>query len=233
MRDRFAGRRLMMGPAGGWVKERGDFAPARTEGYTARPKARDEKLTESDYEKTIVLLAKAQAGNGTAREELYRRLLPRLEAFARGRVPISMQSIADTQEIVQETLFRSLPHIDHFQPEHEGALLHYLKRSLTNRIRDLARRNGREVPIKSDSIVASPEEQSPVSQLLGEETLGQFAEALESLKPDQKMAVSLHIEMGYSLEELAKALDRGTEAARKVLERGLRNVANRMRALRS
>lgn len=185
-------------------------------------------MASDNYAKTIVLLAQAQDGDSSARDELYRRLIPRLEGFARGRVPSSLQSLTDTQEVVQDTVVRSLRHIETFKPQHEGALLHYLKKVLMNRIRDQARRGGREVPIGDDGSIKDTAEQSPVSKLVGEETLRHFAEALETLPGDQKTAVSLHVEMGYSLDELGEALDRSKEAARKLLFRGLKSMAGKL-----
>ena len=187
-------------------------------------------MASENYEKTVVLLAQVQDGDGSAREELYRRLIPRLEGFARGRVPSSLQSLTDTQEVVQDTVVRSLRHMDTFKPQHEGALLHYLKKVLMNRIRDQARRGGREIAITDGGLLQDPDDQSPVSKLVGKETLQHFAEALESLPSDQKTAVSLHVEMGYTLGELAEALDRSKEAARKLLFRGLQAIAGKLKS---
>lgn len=186
---------------------------------------------DQNYEKTAILLEKAQRGNSSAREALYRRLIPRLESYARGRVPISVQSLADTQEIVQETVFRSLSRLEEFKPEHEGALLQYLKRILVNRIRDLARRSGREVPIGDAETIAARGEQTVVSRLVGEETLQRFSECLDSLTSDQRTAVSLYVELGYSLTELGDALNRSPDAARKLLARGLQSVSAKMRGV--
>jgi RNA polymerase sigma factor (sigma-70 family) len=181
------------------------------------------------YEKTMVLLSRAQEGNVAAREELYRRLIPRLERFAHGRIQSSLRSLTDTQEIVQETVVRSLPRLHSFKPHHEGALLQYMKQILVNRIRDMSRRSGRTSPIEDENRIPGRPEISPVERMVGEETLERFEKALQTLNEAQRTAVSLHVEMGYSLDELATALNRNSEAARKVLFRGLRNVAALMK----
>jgi RNA polymerase sigma-70 factor (ECF subfamily) len=185
-----------------------------------------------DYESTLIILSRAQSGNLEAREELYRRLIPRLERFAHGRVQSSLRSITDTQEIVQDTIVRSLAKISRFRPNHEGALLQYLKQALINRIRDLSRRGRRVAAFDGAPERASGNESSPVEQVVGWETLSRFEAALERLSEDQRAAVSLHVEMGYTLDELAGALGRSSEAARKVLFRGLRNVAEFMKVAR-
>jgi len=177
------------------------------------------------HEKTIVLFAKSQSGNRAASEELYRRLIPRLERFAHGRIQSALRSVTDTQEIVQDTLVRSLPRLSRFKPRHEGALMQYLKQALLNRIRDLSRRGRRAASLEDESQVVSRDGFSPVERMVGDEMLSRFEQALSRLNEDQRIAVSLHVEMGYTLEELATALERTPEAARKVLFRGLRNVA--------
>lgn len=181
------------------------------------------------FEKTIVLLAQAQDGSNEAREELFRRLVPRLERFAHGRIQSSLRSMSDTQEIVQETIFRAIPRLESFKPRHEGALMQYMKQILMNRIRDLSRRNRPVAPIEDENMLPSNPELSPIEKVVGEETLKSFESTLMKLKEDQRLAVMLHIEMGYSLSELAEALNRNSEAARKVLFRGLKNMAALMR----
>ncbi|MEM7261928.1 MAG: sigma-70 family RNA polymerase sigma factor [Planctomycetota bacterium] len=176
-----------------------------------------------------MLLAQAQDGSNEAREELFRRLVPRLERFAHGRIQSSLRSMSDTQEIVQETIFRAIPRLESFKPRHEGALMQYMKQILMNRIRDLSRRNRPVAPIEDENMLPSNPELSPIEKVVGEETLKSFESTLMKLKEDQRLAVMLHIEMGYSLSELAEALNRNSEAARKVLFRGLKNMAALMR----
>ena len=180
-----------------------------------------------DYVKTNILIEQAQGGDLIAREELYRRVIPRLERFARGRIPLSMRRFSDTQEVVQDAVLRSLNHLDRFTPRWEGAFLHYLSKIVMNRIRDLARRKRPETPVEDEGGFPGSE-LSPVEEAVGRETFGQYQEALATLKEDQRMAVFLHVEMGCGNDEIAEALDRGPEAARKVLARGLQNLARKM-----
>ncbi len=180
-------------------------------------------------EKTIVLLAKAKEGDHLARDELYRRIVPRLERFAHGRVPVSLRRFADTQDLVQETVLKSLDHIERFDPKHEGAFMGYLGKIIINRIRDLARKPKRETPYEEE-FAPSSKDPSPVEQAVGSEAFSQYQEALQTLGEDQRLAVFLHVEMNYSLQELSEALGRSSEAARKVLFRGLKNLSQKMKA---
>ena len=184
-----------------------------------------------DLSKTMILVDRAKQGDEDAREELYRRILPKLERFAHGRIPLSMRRMADTQEVVAEAVFRSLRKLDGFVPHHEGAFMQYLGRIVINRIRDLARRKHRENAIENEQLI-SGDELSPVEQAVGTETFTRYREALETLKDDQRTAVMLHVEMGYAPKELAEALGRTPDAARKVLCRGLENMAGKMKAHR-
>ncbi len=182
-----------------------------------------------DYQKTTVLLSMAQDGDPGAREELYRRIMPRLERFAHGRVPVSLRNVTDTQEIVQDTMVRSLDRLEAFVPRGEGAFLQYLGKIVVNRIRDHGRRSGRQKPMEDENVYVSHREPSPVEHAVGSETFRRYQKALETLKDDQHQAVFLHVEMGYSHHDLAEALGRGSEAARKLLCRGLQNLAAQMR----
>ena len=179
-------------------------------------------------EKTIHLLFRAQDGDGSAREELYRRILPRLERFAHGRLPRYLRNLADTQDLVQETVMRSLDRLNGFEPQSEGALMHYLSKVVTNRIRDFVRRPQREVSL-DDGVAALPSnEPSPEDEAMRSETYRRYHEALQTLNEDQRLAVFLHVDMGYTARELADALERSPDAARKLLSRGLKQVSARM-----
>ncbi len=183
-----------------------------------------------DFSRTMVLVDKAKQGDGAAKEELYRRVLPKLERFAHGRIPLSMRRMADTQEVVAEAVFRSLGKLDTFVPHREGAFMQYLGKIIVNRIRDLARRKRRESPMEDEALIPG-DETGPVEQAVGTETYNRYREALESLNEDQRTAVVLHVEMGYAPKELAEALGRGPDAARKVLCRGLENMAQKMKGV--
>ena len=180
-----------------------------------------------DYVKTQVLFHQAKDGDGDAMERLYGRIIPRLQRFAQGRVPRAARRISDTQEVVQEIVCKSLDRMEDFVPQNEGALMRYLRKAVMNRIRDLGRRKVRDQGLDESPAVCSPE-LSPVEAAAGKETYQLYEQAREELPDDQKQAVTMHIELGYNHHELGKALDRSSEAARKVLARGLKNLASRM-----
>ena len=64
---------------------------------------------------TVDLLAKARAGDATALDEVFRRAGPALRRWARGRLPGWARDLLDTDDLVQETMMRTLKHLDVFE----------------------------------------------------------------------------------------------------------------------
>ncbi|MXZ73345.1 MAG: sigma-70 family RNA polymerase sigma factor [Acidobacteria bacterium] len=93
------------------------------------------------------LLERARKGDSGALNRLFHRYLPQLHQFAHRRVPPWARDAADTGDMVQETVLRTLGRLDSFEPQRDGALLGYLRRSLLNRIRDQFRRASRRPPV--------------------------------------------------------------------------------------
>src|SRR3954452_22439030 len=89
---------------------------------------------------TQTLLRRAAEGDGEAADRLFSRYAPALRQWARGRLPRFARDIADTSDIVQETLLQTFRNLDHFEYRGDGALLAYLRQSLMNRIREELRR---------------------------------------------------------------------------------------------
>src|SRR3954449_3314208 len=91
-------------------------------------------------ETTLDLLTRARAGDRHALDRLVGRFLPSLERWARGRLPRWARDLADTSDIVQETLSRSFEKIEGFEYRGEGALQAYLRQAVMNRVRDEIRK---------------------------------------------------------------------------------------------
>src|SRR5262245_33600016 len=82
---------------------------------------------------TIELLARARLGDRTALEQLFARHVPLLRSWASGRLPRWARDIADTSDLVQETVVTALKNLDAFEPRGEGALQAYLRTAVVNR----------------------------------------------------------------------------------------------------
>lgn len=172
-----------------------------------------------------MLLGRVRGGDDDAREELARRLLPRLRRWAHGRLPHGARDISDTDDLVQVSLMRALEHVKEFEPRHEGAFLAYLRRIVLNAVRDELRRAGRR-PGRADLGDSLPQPgPSLVERAIGRELVESYEAALATLPEEQREAVIMRIEFGYTYPEIAEALGKpSANAARMVVARALLQV---------
>ena len=183
-------------------------------------------------ETSLGLLERARAGDPDALETLIARYLPRLQRWAHGRLPAWARDLAETQDLVQETLFQAFKRIDRFEVRGEGALQAYLRQALLNRIRSEIRRVGRRPPATELDSQAEDLAPSPLERAIGGEAVDRYEEALARLRPEEREAIVGRIELGLTHEELAEALDKPTaNAARMAVERALIRLAKEMRQI--
>lgn len=193
------------------------------------------KLTADDLigghalESTFDLLARIRNGETQAVDLLLERCLPALRRWARGRLPCHARALADTQDIVQETVLHTLRRLDTFEPRHQGALQAYLRQAVANRIRDEIRRASRRpAPIALDA--AQPDESpSPLEHAIGREGIERYEIALQRLRPPDREAIVARFELQQSYEEVAAALDKpSANAARVAVTRALTRLIEEM-----
>ncbi len=91
-------------------------------------------------DQTSDLLDRARAGDQAALDQLFERHLPELRRWAHGRLPRWARDIADTTDIVQETILETLKRLDRFENRGDGALQAYLRQAVMNRIRNELRK---------------------------------------------------------------------------------------------
>lgn len=180
-------------------------------------------------ETTTDLLALVRAGDGRALERLLARVLPPLRAWAHRRLPQRARDLAETDDLVQVTLVRALHHLQRFEPRGEGALLAYLRQILLNQVRDEVRRTSRRGVGEVAGETLPDPAPSLVEQAVGRETLERYERALQRLSEDQRQAVLLKVELGYSNAEIAEVLGRpSADAARVFVARALAALAEQM-----
>lgn len=185
-----------------------------------------------DVESTASLLARVRNGDPIARDDLVRRYLPLLQAWAAGRLPGWARGTADTDDLVQVTLLRALEKVNVFEPRREGAFLAYLRRTLTNQIRDLMRGAARRPQVAELDARIAAVGPSPLEDAIGSEALDRYEEALAHLTEEQQEAVILRLEFGFTYPEIAEAIESPSwNAARMLVARGLARLAERMEAL--
>jgi RNA polymerase sigma factor (sigma-70 family) len=182
---------------------------------------------------SIELLELARAGDDAALNRLFERYLPRLTRWAKGRLPAWARDVSDTDDLVQETLVRTIRGLPNFQAQGDGALQAYLREAILNRIRDeIRRRQRRPAPTPLESGVSSADT-TPLEAAIGAETLARYDRALETLEPAAKEAVIARVEMGCSYAEIADMLAKPSpDAARMTVSRALLSLAEAMRHAR-
>ena len=179
---------------------------------------------------SLTLLARAQAGDRVALESLIARYLPRLQRWASGRLPRWARDTADTQDLVQETMFQTFKKIEKFEARGEGALFAYLRQAILNRIRDELRRAKRRPDMTEIDAHAQDQGRSPLEDAIGREAIERYERALATLRQEDREAVVARIELGYTNEEIAGLLGKPTaNAARMAVERAIVRLAKEMR----
>jgi RNA polymerase sigma-70 factor, ECF subfamily len=181
-------------------------------------------------ESTFALIERARAGDREAVERLFARHLAPLQRWASGRLPKWARDLADTDDLVQDTLLRTFKRIEDFEPRRVGALQAYLRQAVLNRLRDEVRRKGRQPEAAELDGLEADGSQSPLEEAIGREAVERYERALERLRPEEREAIIARVEMDYSYEELAQALGKPTaEAARKAAQRALVRLAEEMK----
>jgi RNA polymerase sigma-70 factor, ECF subfamily len=190
---------------------------------------RSESSRSVDLESTFHLIERARAGDQDALERLFARHLKPLQRWASGRLPKWARDLADTDDLVQETLAQTFKRIEDFEPRRVGALQAYLRQAVLNRIRNELRRKGRQPHATDLDGIEVESVESPLEQAIGREAVERYEAALQRLTTEEREAIIARVEMGYSYEELAEALGKPTaEAARKAASRALVRLAGEM-----
>lgn len=188
-----------------------------------------DSLSAGSLETTLDLIDRARSGDPAAIEQLFARHLRPLQRFARGRLPAWARDMADTDDLVQDALLQTFKRLDTFEPRHPGALQAYLRQAVVNRLRDELRRKARAPGRVDMSDVDFETRGSPLEEAVGADTMAAYEQGLGRLRPEEREAVIGRIEMGFTYEELAVALDKPTaDAARKAAQRALVRLAEEM-----
>src|SRR5690606_31043457 len=77
-------------------------------------------------ESSVELLRRVRSGDQEALDILLRRYVPALRRWARGRLPTWARDLAETEDLVQDTILKTFQRLDTFDYRREGALQAYL-----------------------------------------------------------------------------------------------------------
>jgi len=153
-----------------------------------------------------------------------------LRRWASGRLPRWARDIADTTDLIQETIVETLKHLDHFEHRGNGALQAYLRQAVVNRIRNELRKLAtRGAPLTLDSRIEY-EGTSPLEAAIAQEMLEEYEASLQRLGPEEREAVVSRVEFGLSYAEIADVLKKpSANAARMTVVRALVRLAQEMK----
>ncbi len=192
------------------------------------PSTEPEPLESSGH-----ILARFQAGDAEALNQLWTRYLPRLKRWAHARIPASGRHLGDTDDMIQDVFVRSLARMRSLTDRGPRTLCAYFKTAILNRIRDVSR----HVRVHPVPEALDPERQlelgpSPLEEAVGRETLDLYERAIERLSETDQDIIRAHVELGLSDTELAEVMDRPSpDAARMARGRALVRLAGQMCAL--
>jgi RNA polymerase sigma-70 factor (ECF subfamily) len=182
-----------------------------------------------EAQSSIELVRRARTGDTAAENELCVRYLPRLQRWAHGRLPAWARGALDTHDLVQDTFIQVLKRIGDFEPRHEGAFHGYLRQALINRVRDEIRRANRHAPPQPLDPAKAGSDPSPLEEAIGSETLERYESALQRLRPTDREAIMLRIELNYPYADIATALGKPSiAAAQMAVSRALVRLAEEM-----
>lgn len=205
--------------------------PDRDSGNDQPPEQLDGSRSESllSDEPTIELVVRARGGDRAALEALLERCLPPLKRWARGRLPAAARGNLDTGDLVQETALHVLRRLEKFEPRHVGAMQAYLRQSVINRIRDEARRVGRQPPPQELLDDRASDLTSPLEAVIKAEAYQRYRDALGQLDARDREMIVARVEVQWSLSVIAERFGmRTVDAARMAVTRALRRLTARM-----
>ena len=179
---------------------------------------------------TLYLIQQVWQGDNDALDRLLARHVGPLRRWVSGRLPRWARDLADTDDLVQDTLLRTFTKIRDCDDRGPGALQAYLRQAVLNRVRDELRRKARAPGRQDSDELELAAAGSPLEDAIGREAAERYESALARLGPSDREAVIGRIEMDYTYAELAEALGKpSAEAARKAARRALLRLAKEMK----
>jgi RNA polymerase sigma factor (sigma-70 family) len=179
---------------------------------------------------TRQLLERAKSGDRDALDILFTRHIPALRRWASGRLPRWARDIADTHDLVQETVLQVFKRVEAFEPRGHGALQAYLREAVLNRIRNEFRNKARRPSFEDLDERAPSDHTSPLEAAIRQEQRERYAAALSRLSEQERDLIVARVEAGLTYEEMAAVLGKPSwNAARMATARALLRLAEELR----
>jgi RNA polymerase sigma-70 factor (ECF subfamily) len=190
-------------------------------------------VTESpptfDAVATMELVERARGGDDSAWEMLMRRYRGPLQRFARSRLARQPHRLADTDDVVQDVTINVFRRLHRIELRFPGALLAYLRRSVSNRVADEHRRSVRQGPTATLDDNLPDLQQSPLDLAVDRDKVRAYRMALLTLSHDDRLAIVMRLERGEGYDVIAARLGKPTpNAARVAVARAMFKLAKQM-----
>ncbi len=178
---------------------------------------------------TIDQLAAARNGDRAAMNQLFERLAPPLQRWARGRLPGWARGMVSTVDLVQDALMSTYLALDTGQPGSDLAIHAYVRTALKNRLIDQLRKVQRRPELAEMDRTHESMTASPLDAAIGSEALDRYERSLGALSPAEREAVIARIELGLPFSEIATLLGKASDdAARMAVSRAMVKLAEAM-----
>ena len=192
-------------------------------------------------EQTIHLIREARAGSNDALGLLLDGCRRYLLQIAADDLDPRLRAKGGASDIVQETFLEAQRDFGEFTGETEPELLAWLRSRLHYRVakfvrtfRGTSKREvGREVRLEGDSSSAclnpAADQPSPSEQVLQDERDHALERAMEQLPEEYRRVIQLRYREGLSFEQIAAALARSPNSARKLWARAIERLKRDLR----
>ncbi|SRR5258708_5875062 len=178
---------------------------------------------------TIDLLARARRGDAQALEVLFARHIPILQRWASRRLPQRARDLADTADLVQDTVIQTFKNLGNFEYRGEGSLQAYMRQGFMNRLRDQFRGSAHAAEKTDIPLSLQGDATSPLDAAIGVELLETYEAALQRLSQPERELIVSRVELGLSYREIATQSGRASpDAARMAVARTLLRLAEEM-----
>lgn len=173
-------------------------------------------------ESSLALLERAQAGDAEALDTLLARYRPRLRRWAHRRLPDWARDLADTDDLVQVTLIKTIRNLAGFKTVEGAGMQNYLRTALANAVRDEIRKARNRPPFEMLDPMQPSDAPSALERAVGRRRLARYETALSQLSREEREAIIARFEFGFTHGELAEALGKRTpDAARKLCQKAI------------
>jgi RNA polymerase sigma-70 factor (ECF subfamily) len=178
----------------------------------------------NNFSTTAMLLRQLKDGDQSSCDKLFNLYQPALLKWAHGRIPAQAKGYMDTQDIVQDTLLLAFKNINSIRAQRPGAFFSYLRTVFINQIKQELRKNK---PFQL-SITQFNNDQK-LSYEKDITTLIDYDSALDKVSEDEKEAIILRLEFGFSYDEIAQMTEKpSANSVRMYITRALIKLAGFM-----